>query len=695
MIYCLHYLTAVEQWMAVDRQNSLQTLNDEMIVTGKLIEYLDNGRFICALVTENQPKRLRLINQNGRELNLPLSRVVHCSQETHPADLSRESITKNLQETTERRSSLMTQVNLEEIWELTSEDGGNSFSPVFLAELIFGSEATDDTVSALLRCVFEDKLFFKYKEGRILANSPEKVEQLRQQQQKEAKRAELIQEGTRAVGKILESNPAAGVLDPIQIEILNIIREFYLFGPDAAESDTARKILKAAGLHKIHDPFYLLVKAGLWGTNENIPLLRNELPVNFSLAARQQAEFILQRGQSELFDDPGRRDLTHLSPITIDGPTTLDFDDALTIEEEDGNYLVGIHISDVAHYVRPGDHLFAEAMRRGTSIYFPEGQVPMLPRHLSQGICSLIQDETRAAFSFMILLSPEAEVLRVRITPSIIRVKRRLTYEEVDRMIATDREVQILDMLRRKLRARRLSAGALLLPFPDVNIFIDHHGRVHVNLAKSDTPARTIVSEMMILANSEAAKYVADRMVPGIYRSQAPLQKRIVHGEDDDLFQNTLQRKNMSRGELSTTAKPHSGLGVSHYSTITSPIRRLLDLVMQHQLNSIVRRQEPCFTEEMCKDFTSILSRTLTTANNVRHQRQRYWLLKYLADRQGQYIDALVIQAGPKRINLILTDILMDIDLPTPGTGGMKPNTLVKVRIVKSDPLDNIVRFDW
>jgi exoribonuclease-2 len=666
-----------------------------MIVTGKLIEYLENGKFICALVTESQPKRLRLINQNGRELNLPLSRVVHCSQKTHPADVSRESLTQNLQETTERRSSLMAQVNLEEIWELTAEDGGNSFSPVFLAELIFGSEATDDTVSAFMRCVFEDKLFFKYKEGRILANSPEKVEQLRQQQQKEAKRAELIQEGSRAVGKILEANPAARVLDPIQIEILNIIRDFYLFGTDAAESDTARKILKAAGLHKIHDPFYLLVKAGLWGANENIPLLRNELAVNFSLAARQQAEFILQRGQSELFDDPGRRDLTHLSPITIDGPTTLDFDDALTIEEVDGNYLVGIHISDVAHYVRPGDHLFAEAMRRGTSIYFPEGQVPMLPRHLSQGICSLIQDETRAAFSFMILLSPEAEVLRVRISPSIIRVKRRLTYEEVDRMIATDREIQLLDMLRKKLRARRLSAGALLLPFPDVNIFIDHHGRVHVNLAKSDTPARTIVSEMMILANSEAAKYVADRMVPGIFRSQAPLQRRIVHGEDDDLFQNTLQRKNMSRGELSTTAKPHSGLGVSHYSTITSPIRRLLDLVMQHQLNSIVRRQEPCFTEEMCKDFTSVLSRTLTTANNVRHQRQRYWLLKYLADRQGQYIDALVIQAGPKRINLILTDILMDIDLPTPGTGGMKPNTLVKVRIVKSDPLDNMVRFDW
>jgi exoribonuclease-2 len=666
-----------------------------MIVTGKLIEYLDNGKFICALVTESQPKRLRLINQNGRELNLPESRVIHCSNESHPTELSRESITKHLKDTTEKRGTLMGLIDLEEIWELTAEDGSTSFSPIFLAELIFGSEATDDTVCAFLRCVFEDKLFFKYREGRVLANSPEKVEQLQLQQQKEAKRAELVREGTRAVSRIIEANPAPGELDSIQIELLSIIRDFYLFGNDAAESDIAKKILQSAGLHKVHDPFFLLVKAGLWSPNENIPLLRNELPVNFSLAARQQAELILQRGQNELFNDSGRSDFTHLSPITIDGPTTLDFDDALTIEEQDGNYLVGIHISDVAHYVRPGDQLFAEAMRRGTSIYFPEGQVPMLPRHLSQGICSLIQDETRAAFSFMILLSPDAEVLRVRISPSIIRVKRRLTYDEVDRILATDREIQLLDTLRKKLRARRLANGALLLPFPDVNIFIDQHGKVHVSLAKSDTPSRTIVSEMMILANSEAAKYVADRMVPGIFRSQPPLQKRIVHGEDDDLFQNTLQRKNMSRGELSTTAKPHSGLGVSHYSTVTSPIRRLLDLVMQHQLNSIVRRQEPCFTEEMCKDFTSVLSRTLTTANNVRHQRQRYWLLKFLADRQGQYLDALVIQSGPKRVNLLLTDILMDIDLPTPGNKNILPNTMVKVRVVKSEPLDNIVRFDW
>jgi exoribonuclease II len=666
-----------------------------MIVTGKLIEYLDGGKFVCAMVVECQPKRLRLINHNGREVLLPLSRVVHCSRETHAIVGDKDLLARRLKEATEKRRSLMEVVNLLEIWELVIEEGTRVFSPDFLAELIFGTTADDDSVSALLRCVFEDRLYFKYKEGQILANDPDKVEQLQLQVAKETRRARLIAEGAVFLARLHGADKAPETYTAVETELLDILREYYLWGLEAKEAETAQRLLKEAGLHHLHDPFHLLVKAGVWSANENIPLLRQGLPVNFSLAARQQAELILRRGQEELFSDSGRTDLTNLQPLTIDGPTTLDFDDALSIEEDNGNYLVGIHISDVAHYVRPGDPLFLEAMHRGTSIYLPEGQIPMLPRHLSQGVCSLIQDETRATMSFMVLLSPDAEVLRVRIFPSIIRVKRRLTYDEVDKMLDSDHEIRMFDMLRRKLRMRRLAAGALLLPFPDVNIFIDHQGKVHVSLLKSDTPARTIVSEMMILANSEAAKYVADRMVPGLYRSQPPLQHRLVHGEDDDLFQNTLQRKNIPRGELSTEAKAHSGLGVYHYTTVTSPIRRLLDLVMQHQLNSIVRRRTPTFTAEMCKDFISVLARTLGGAQVVRQQRQRYWLLKYLADRQGQYLDALVIQVGQKRVNLLLTDILMDIDLSPTGAKALAPNKMVKVQVLKADPLDNAVRFAW
>jgi exoribonuclease-2 len=262
-------------------------------------------------------------------------------------------------------------------------------------------------------------------------------------------------------------------------------------------------------------------------------------------------------------------------------------------------------------------------------------------------------------------------------------------------MISTDPELKILDTMRKKLRDRRLQAGALLLPFPDVNIHVENNGKVSVSLGKTDTPARTIISEMMILANTEAARFVSDRMAPGLFRSQGKITRRVVQGDDDDLYLNSLQRKNLPRSELSTEAKPHSGLGVSFYTTVTSPIRRLLDLVMQHQINNLIRRKSLCFTREMCRDFTSVISRTLATANNVKHQRHRYWLLKYLEEKKNTYLEAMVIESGPKRVNLVLLDTLMDIDLPATRIPPPEPGSKVRVKPVKVEPLDNSVRFDW
>lgn len=679
-----------------------------MTTPGKLIEYLDGGKFVCAFVTEAQDKRLRLINQTGREINLPSSRVLHVSRRTYAGTGNREELFQQLQESADRRKALMETINLEEVWEITADETTPVFEPQFLAELAFGSEVDDDMVAACIRRTFFDRFYFKFKEGEIYAHSREQVDQLRIQQEKEQSRQALLTSGAAALVRLMEDEPMDATLSaelrPVLDQCLPVLQDFYLFAGEAPQAAMARELLKAAGLGDPHAPFRLLVKAGIWDRNENIPLLRQEIPTTFSHAARQQAELLLQRGTAELFTDPGRVDLTALTPMTIDGATTLDFDDALSISAEDGNFLVGIHISDVAHYVQPEDPLFQEALRRGTSLYFPEGQIPMLPRHLSQGICSLIQGEVRATLSLMILLSPEAEVLRVRIKPSIIKVARRLTYEEADRLIAEesadegesgDWELKTLDMLRIKLRARRVAAGALLLPFPDVNISVNGNGNVQVSLSDTDTPARTLVSELMILANTEAARFVADRMAPGLFRAQGPPRKRIVQGQDNDLFLNSLQRKQLSRGELLTAAKTHSGLGVEHYTTITSPIRRLLDLLMQHQLHSLVRREDLRFNEKACKDFTAVITRTMTAANAVKQQRHRYWLLKYLEARKGTRLPALVLESTPRRIFLLLTDILMDIDLPAPNGPAPEPGGTVEVSVAKVDALDNSFRFEW
>lgn len=666
-----------------------------MTSPGKIVEYLDNGRFICGFIAESQPKRVRLINQNGREVNLPLSRVVHCSEKSFGDIGSKSAVAELLQDTNTRRSSLMLSFDLEEIWELASDEDNASFDPTLLVELNSNEKADDDHVAAFLRSVFKDRLFFKYKEGKIICHSPDKVEKLRIQLEKEHKKHELIKNGAQALNDLVDNRKSAEEIRNDCRECLEIVGNYYLFGNDAQHAEITKQILREAKLNQEHDPFHIMVKAGLWDKNENIPLLRQNLPVNFSFEAIQQAESILQTGNQELLNDPGRADMTHLSPITIDGANTLDFDDALSIEQVGDDYLVGIHISDVAHYVKPGDPLFDEAVQRCSSLYFPEGQIPMLPRHLSQGICSLIQDELRGTLSFMVLLDKEAKVQKVRIKKSIIKVARRLTYDEADQMINSDPELHILYMLRNKLRQKRLDNGALLLPFPDVNIFVEPKGNINISLSDVETPARTLVSEMMILANTEAARFLSDRMVPGLFRSQAKPRERIVHGEDNDLFQNTLQRKRLSRGELLTTAKQHCGLGVNQYTTITSPIRRFLDLIMQHQLHSVIDREEPSFTEEACRDYSSLINRKMANINSVKQLRHRYWLLKYLEGKKGQLVDALIIERGPKRTTLLLPELLFDLDLPSTGRDHIEPGKTVQVRIAKVDALDNTIRFEW
>ncbi len=156
-----------------------------MIPPGCIVEYLDGGRFLCALVLQDAGNRLRLFNQNGRELNLPASRVVTASRLKHQVELGREDRIALLQDVAEQRAALTEKIPLQDIWELASEENQSSFSADFLAELYFGGGLNDDQSAAFLRAVFTDRFFFKYKNEKVTVHTPEQVEQLRHQRRKE------------------------------------------------------------------------------------------------------------------------------------------------------------------------------------------------------------------------------------------------------------------------------------------------------------------------------------------------------------------------------------------------------------------------------------------------------------------------------------------------------------------------------
>ncbi|MCL2789183.1 MAG: RNB domain-containing ribonuclease [Desulfobulbus sp.] len=667
-----------------------------MIVPGSLIEFIDGGRFFCGLVSGVAEKKIQLLSQNGRETHLPEARVLSVSRQLYPCNASREAITALLRERCDSRLALAGTIDLEPLWEIVNEETDSEFSPNFLTELHFGGAVDDDHRAAFLRAVFSDPLFFKYKNGKIVAHTPEQVSHLRQQQQKEQEKALLLEQAVQGLQAIMRGTPVDESDWPDRQRCLQWLAQSVLFGSEAPEDEFIRQILKKAVLSAPHAGHELLIKAGIWDADENLALLRSDQPVEFPDACLQVTETLREATVEELLADPKRKDLRALPALTIDGASTRDFDDAIHIaHKENGQVEIGIHITDVSRYVPVRSPLFAEAKERSTSIYFPEGHIPMLPKQLSLDLCSLIQGRIRPTLSFLVTLNADGSLVHSTIVPAIIEVKRQLSYREADSMIDRDPELAALNVVRQQLRQQRVDQGALLLSLPDVNIDVRDREHIQVYLSPVDTPAHNLVSEFMILANGLAAAYLAAREAPGLFRSQPPPRKRIITGVQNSLADIAHQRRYLARGELTSHPKPHSGLGLNSYTTVTSPIRRFLDLAMQHQLSHMLRGHGILFSSEECKTFTGTILQKLARVNAIQQQRHRYWILRYLVPKEGQRVNALVVGAGPKRVNLLLCDCLFDVDLPPNPAFPVDPGDIIRIRLARVRPLDNILRIEW
>ena len=662
---------------------------------GTIIEYIEHGRFICAVVIGEAGKRLRLLNLNGREVKLAAARVVHSSRRRLPVDgISREQLMAELQEICARRGAIELPVPLEEVWQLAAEEEGETFTARFLAELCFGGEVDDDREAAFLRAVFADKIFFRYRDGRVQAHSPEAVAQLQERREQEQAREIFLEETAAALRRIRRGEEPG---DWDREQGVGLLRDFYLLGKECPgeRAVMARELLKRAGCTAPHDPFHLLVELGEWGPHENLGLLRYGLPVDFPQEALEQGKAIVNALDREHFY--GRRDYRDLPLITVDGVSTRDFDDALHIERKGENFLVGIHISDVAGHIPPGTPLFREAEARISSLYFPDAVIPMLPPELSEGALSLIEGRDRPAVSCMVTLSPEGEVLSFQIVRSLVRVRHQLSYDQAERLATRDgSDLQLLALLADRLRRRRIEAGALIIPIPDV-VFRFQNGEVsEVRLSPVDSPMRSMVAEFMVLCNTLSARFLADREEPGLYRTQGPAHKRFfTQPDENDLFTNFRQRRFLSRGHLITTPKRHDGVGVEAYTTVTSPIRRLLDLVIQHQITGILAGNGATFTVPQLNEFAAIITTTQSRLNQVRQLRHRYWLFRYLEPRQGERFPAFVLDKRNRKVQVVLKDFLFEGELPF--NNAIRPDLgdEVMVRLAKVSALDNLIRLEW
>ncbi len=654
---------------------------------GKIIEYIDQRRIVTSVCLKDKVSKLQLLTSSNHEASIPPKRVLLVSSTSLTISRPREELVRELKAIEKKRIEYMEKVSVQELWELTHEEN-EVFCLADLAELAFGTHVTDDHISALVRALFADRVYFKLKDNRFVPNIPDKVEQIA----RAIEAAELREREHTQGGWFLKELINGRILEepPLKEKIVEVLTQLALYGKDAPDFKLGKEMFSRAGIKDITQAHNLLVKLNVWDKDENLDLHRFHIRTDFSEPVLEEADRITQ-GEP---DFSGREDLTGLPIFTIDGPFTRDFDDALSLEAVDGGYRLGIHITDVTPFIGPDDPLDREAFSRASSVYLPGTQIPMLPSTLSNNALSLVKDAKRLAITLFCDFDENRDLIGYRFATSVVRVEKQLTYNEVNEMYLEDPILVALYQLAQALRQRRAMNGAMLIPLPEIHFTFDDDSHLQVALIEQDTPARIMVSECMILYNWRAAKFAAQTGVPILYRGQAPPQEMLPFDESHYIYYVFQQRRKLHPLSIGTVPQPHSGIGVDVYTNATSPLRRYMDLLVQRQIRSALAEENPVYTESRIKEIGISVQQTLREIEVMKRNQIRYWVLKYLAGRIGERLPAIVFQKLRSKYLVILTDLLFVAELPPVSTRELSPGEEITVAVRRSDPRADILSLE-
>lgn len=412
-----------------------------------------------------------------------------------------------------------------------------------------------------------------------------------------------------------------------------------------------------------------------------------------------------------------RRDLRALATITIDGEDTRDIDDAISLERDGQNYILGVHIADVSNYVKLNSKLDREAYARGTSVYFPDRVLPMLPKALSNGACSLNEGEDRYAMSCFMTFDSNGKKTDYKICESVIHSDHRMTYTEVTAILDGDRQLNkkysdVAPMLRDmhnlclKLESRRKAAGSIDLDVKEAHIYINEDGEIVIPDYERSVSHR-MIEQFMVSANESVADYAFKRKAPFLYRvHEQPSPEKAstffsflrdlgitptgdVHNLQPTDFQkilkgvdglpyspvvNRVMLRSMQKARYCEDNLGHFGLASQCYCHFTSPIRRYPDLFVHRVLKKLLagddagaKRAYGPIAHEAGIDTSECERRADMAERDV----DDLYKVVYMQDKIGEEFDAVI--SG-------VTNFAVFAELP---------NTIEGIMRIESLPKDN------
>ena len=449
------------------------------------------------------------------------------------------------------------------------------------------------------------------------------------------------------------------------------------------------------------------VKVDFWGNDERKPeggivsilgspkdtealissLLLNEgIEEKFPNEVLQELDKIDEDFSDEL---ENRKDLRHLDIITIDGSDAKDLDDAVYVEKTEDGYKLFVSIADVSYYVKENTELDTEALKRGNSIYLVDRVIPMLPRKLSNNLCSLNPNEDKLTFTVEMDLDKRGKVIKNDFYKSVIKSKYRMTYENVNTILEKNEESEeyrnlydkyrkIDDMLKNMLelskiiRSNKKRRGSIDFELPEIKVVLDENKAVKDIVLRSRGEAERIIEDFMVIANETVAEKLFWEEIPAIYRVHEDPDKAKVQALNETLikfgyslkgleeihpgkFQNIIERttglpegylihklilRAMQRARYANKNLGHFGLASKYYLHFTSPIRRYSDLIVHRMLGRSIEKfmseKEKAKYGANFEAIASSISRTERVADKLEEDSVKIKLIEYMQDKIGQ-----------------------------------------------------------
>ncbi|MCL2697437.1 MAG: ribonuclease R [Oscillospiraceae bacterium] len=409
------------------------------------------------------------------------------------------------------------------------------------------------------------------------------------------------------------------------------------------------------------------------------------IPVEFSKEAKDSAKIISDKGISES-EIVSRLDLRDEIIFTIDGADTKDIDDAISIEKTKTGYKLGVHIADVSHYVLKNSALDKDALERGTSVYIADLVVPMLPKELSNGICSLNPKTDRLAFSCLMELKGSGEITSFKFEKTVIKSRLQGVYSEINAILAGERNEKYAEVadslplmreLSEKLRQNRKDRGAPFIETSETKIICDESGKCIDVKKREGGVSENIIEEFMLAANNCAAKLAMEAAIPFVYRvHEAPTVEKLdglrdtlavigaeyvlkgrgasdlagiiekARGTEKAGIINTLVLRAMMKAKYSDEPLGHFGLVMKEYAHFTSPIRRYPDLIIHRILSDYIRNNDKSAVAKRYNKFVHEAgiksSHAELRAVNAERDCEKFFMAEYMQEHIGGEFDGII-----------------------------------------------------